>query len=125
MRRPPRPGAPYKLIMQTNCAALIFIRHRKRPARRARRALAGRFRTKVGAIDVSMVRGVESAQVAGVRGGQRARLRGNRENRRRKLVKFCNSITVQTRARWSVAYLPEGFVDFCNSRREVLCIRKH
>lgn len=31
MRRPRQPGAPYKLIMQTNCAALIFIRHRKRP----------------------------------------------------------------------------------------------
>jgi hypothetical protein len=110
MRRPRRPGAPYKLIMQTNCAALIFIRHRKRPLStseaRVRRA---RFRTKVGAIDVSMVRRVESAlppaQERAERGMGSARLRGNRGNRRRKLVKFCNSIAVQTRAMYAAGGL--------------------
>lgn len=115
MRRPPT-GAPCKLIMQTNCAALIFIRLRKRPRAKRARAFVGRFRTKVGAR--SMSRWGRKARVPPERGPRG----GKRGERRRKLVKFCNSIAVQTAA----ALLPaaraggERFVDFCRLTRGCL-----
>jgi len=78
MRRPRRTGAPYKLIMQTNCAALIFIRHRKRPLReRGARSpgVSGRKWAR------SMSRWFEGWKAhRGRTEADSARLRGNRRN---------------------------------------------
>lgn len=77
MRRPPRPGAPRKLIMQTNCAALIFIRHRKRPIRGARRVLSRAFPDESGCDRWFRGRKVRRGR-AGADGARAER--GNREN---------------------------------------------